>query len=306
MIAVLPWAVAPLALGLSACAHEAYQTATRRRFPPDGIFLDARGVHLHVLRRGSGPAVVLIHGASASHHDFDAELMADLARDHDVFALDRPGHGHSGRPAGTLDLAANAAAVIGLLEAAHAGPAVLVGHSYGALVALRAALDAPKRVRGVVAVAPAFVIDARNRRWSQLSRVRPLAWVGVWTLPLLLRATLATRVRRDAWHPAVPPQAWSASRAFPFTPAQMLATSDNMRHLPADIARLHADLPGLRAPLTILAAAEDRITPWRHHAGAMHEAVAGSRLVVVQGTGHWLFRQRPELVAAEARAIAQR
>jgi pimeloyl-ACP methyl ester carboxylesterase len=84
----------------------------------------------------------------------------------------------------------------------------------------------------------------------------------------------------------------------------MRATSENMRHLPGDVARLHADLPRLRARLTVLAAEQDRITPWQPHAGAMHAAVMGSRLVVVPGTGHWLFRQEPVLVAAEVRVLS--
>jgi pimeloyl-ACP methyl ester carboxylesterase len=306
---ILPWLAPPAALGASALAHAYYQAATRRRFPPDGEFVQAGGARVHVLRRGAGTPVMLIHGASASHHDFDAKapeasLVRELARDHQLMVVDRPGHSHSGRPAGTLDLAANARAVLGVLEAYGAEPAILVGHSYGALVALRAAIDAPERVRAVVAVAPAFVIDARNTRWSRLASLGPLAVLGMWTLPLVIRATVAPRVRSDAWHPATPPSAWTASRAFPFTPAQMQATSENLRHLPADIARLHADLPRLRARLTVLAAEQDRITPWQPHAGAMHEAVAGSRLVVVPGTGHWLFRQEPLLVAAEVRALA--
>ncbi len=306
---ILPWLAPPAALGASALAHAYFQNATRRRFPPDGEFVDAGGARVHVRCCGAGVPVMLIHGASASHHDFDAQapevsLLRALARDHQVMALDRPGHGHSGRAAGALDLAANARAVLDVLVACDASPATLVGHSYGALVALRAAIDAPARVRAVVAVAPAFVTDARNTRWSRLAGLGPLALLGTWTLPLLLRATVAPRVRRDAWYPAEPPSGWSASRAFPFTPAQMRATSENMRHLPADIARLHADLARLRAPLAILAAEQDRITPWRPHAGAMHKAVAGSRLLVVPGTGHWLFRQEPALVAAEVRALS--
>ena len=302
-------AAPPAALGISALAHAYFAGATRRRFPPQGVFVNADGARLHVVRHGTGGPVMLIHGASASHHDFDAaapevSLLRELARDHDTMAIDRPGHGHSGRAPGALDLAANSRAVLGVLVALQAPPAVLVGHSYGALVALRAALDAPEHVRAVVAVAPAFVTDARNTRWSRLAALGPLALLGTWTLPLVLRATVAPRVRRDAWYPATPPSGWSASRAFPFTPAQMRATSENMRHLPADVARLHADLPGLRVPLTVLAAADDRITPWREHAGAMHAAVAGSRLVVVPGTGHWLFRQEPGLVAAEVRDLA--
>ena len=108
---------------------------------------------------------VLLHGANGTWNDFPPELIDDLARDHTVIAVDRPGHGWSEAPRGPLGLAENAAALLAILRGRRLASATLVGHSYGAAVALRAALDAPDLVSHVVAVCPCTVIDGRNARY---------------------------------------------------------------------------------------------------------------------------------------------
>src|SRR6476469_8788678 len=60
--------------------------------PPAGRLLEIDGVRLHVVEKGEGPAVVLIHGNMVSERDFEASGLLDrLARNHRVIAFDRPG-----------------------------------------------------------------------------------------------------------------------------------------------------------------------------------------------------------------------
>src|SRR5262245_49884828 len=155
-----------LAAALLPLAHTAYAAWVRRRHGLAGESIQVGGSRLHFLRVGAGPPVVLVHGANGTWSDFPSELIADLSRDHTVIALDRPGHGWSEAPRGPLGLEQNAAAVLALLRELDAGPATLVGHSYGAAVALRAALEAPERVRHVVAVCPCTAVDRRNVRYA--------------------------------------------------------------------------------------------------------------------------------------------
>ena len=281
---------------LSAGAHAAFSAWVLRRFPAEGEFVLVDGARQHVVVRGSGPPVVLVHGANGVHHDFPAELIDALAVRHMVLAIDRPGHGHSEALPGRVGLAGHAAALTAVLRERCSEPAVIVGHSYGAIVALRAALAEPARVRAVLALTPVFTTDARNQRWSQLASLGPLAAMAVWTGALPVALAVSPGVRRDAWHPATPPRAFAASRAFPLRPAQMLIAADDLRRLGPDLEALRADLPSLRVPLTILAGERDRVTPWHTHASPMHHAVAGSTLVRLPECGHWLFRQQPELV----------
>ncbi|MEO5988614.1 MAG: alpha/beta fold hydrolase [Candidatus Eisenbacteria bacterium] len=284
-------------------AHAAYSAWVARRHPPEGESFNAHGARQHGVTRGSGPLVVLLHGADGVHHDFPPALIDMLATDHTVLALDRPGHGHSARVPGMHGLAAHSAALRAVLRARTMGPAILVGHSYGAIVALRTALDEPALVRAVLAVTPVFATDARNQRWARIATWGPIATLTAWTctLPVALAATPA--IRSDAWYPVVPPSGLSASRAFPLRPAQLLVAVDDLRRLGPDLASLVADLSRLAVPLTVLAGELDRITPWETHALALHQRVAGSYLVRVADGGHWLMRQRPECVFEQVQRL---
>ena len=305
MITVLwiVFACAALYLALT-FGHLAYTAWVRKRFPATGVHVDAAGVQMHIVRRGAGPTVVLIHGANGTLSDFPDALIDDLARDHDVIAIDRPGHGWSDPGSGPLDLQANARAVLATLRACGVARAVLLGHSYGAAVALRAALDEASMVAGVVAVTPCTIVDFHNARFTRVPLPRGLAAEALFhlfTLPLAVPSSPS--MRRHAWHPDPPPRGEFASRAFSMTPGQARYASENFRHLQADFAVLARDLPSLMPPFVVLAGAEDRITPAGPHTDWLATAVPGTGVEVLQGVGHWLPRLRADAVAEAVRSL---
>jgi len=74
-----------------------------RRNPPRGRFVMVQGVRLHYVERGTGPALVLLHGNGSMIEDFQASGLIDLAAEnYRVIAFDRPGFGHSNRPRTSL------------------------------------------------------------------------------------------------------------------------------------------------------------------------------------------------------------
>ena len=105
-----------LVVTLPPLAHVAYTRWVRRRFPLAGESFVHEGARLHFTRCGAGPVVVLVHGANGTWNDFPPELITELARDHTVLAVDRPGHGWSEAHAGPLGMHENAAAVLALLR----------------------------------------------------------------------------------------------------------------------------------------------------------------------------------------------
>ncbi len=110
---------------------------------------------LHATVTGSGPRVVLVHGFTQTSASW-ADIAAELAADHEVVAVDLPGHGGSG-PA--LDLWATADELV-----ATGGPATYVGYSLGGRVALHAALAHPEAVQRLVLLgATAGIDDAAER-----------------------------------------------------------------------------------------------------------------------------------------------
>ncbi len=119
---------------------------------------------------GSGaPTIVLIHSIGGSRADWSA-VAPRLAEHHRVVLVDLPGHGRSPAPASKPSVADASAALARTLSKMKIERAVLVGHSYGALVALQTALDRPKSVAAVVVVDASTFMAADSERIAQAER----------------------------------------------------------------------------------------------------------------------------------------
>ena len=115
-------------------------------------FVEAGACRWHVQRAGKGEGVLLLHGTGASTHTW-AGLFPLLAERHDVLAMDLPGHGFTrstGRSDASLEAMTNG--LIALLQAERFVPGWIIGHSAGAAIALRLALQLRPRPRGVIAL----------------------------------------------------------------------------------------------------------------------------------------------------------
>jgi pimeloyl-ACP methyl ester carboxylesterase len=227
---------------------------------------------------GEGPAVLLLHGLTATRRYVVMGSRALERGGHRVIAYDARGHGRSS-PAPTSDaygygeLAADLEAV---LDAAGVERAVLAGASMGAHTLLAFALRAPGRVAGLVVITPAYAgaeVEDPDRlaRWDALSRgLREggvdgfLAAYGTPRVRPELRDTVTTVIRqRLALH------------------EHPEALADALRVVPRSrpFAGLES-LQGIRAP-TAVVASDDAADP--DHPRAVGEAYAaaipGARLV---------------------------
>jgi pimeloyl-ACP methyl ester carboxylesterase len=120
---------------------------------------------------GDGVPVVLLHGLTATRRYVVHGSRALERAGHRVIAYDARGHGESD-PAQPYDYPALAADLLGVLDERGIDRAVLAGASMGAHTALRAALDAPGRVAGLVLITPAHLPGAERDldRWDALAR----------------------------------------------------------------------------------------------------------------------------------------
>ena len=125
---------------------------TKRRHPPQGAFMEVDGVRLHYSDRGEGSPVVLIHGNAVSGDDWNTSGVAGLLlRSHRVIIFDRPGFGYSGRPRGHFWTAAQQAELLyNALRQLGVERPVVVGHSWGTIVALALAERHQADVAGLV------------------------------------------------------------------------------------------------------------------------------------------------------------
>lgn len=121
---------------------------------PVGSYIELDGVELHYTDNGTGDAVVLLHGNAVSHADFRAcGLIERLATTHRVIVFDRPGCGHSTRPA-TKEWSPGdqAELIFAALQRLAVEKADIVSHSMGTVIALAMALREPHRVSRLVLI----------------------------------------------------------------------------------------------------------------------------------------------------------
>jgi pyruvate dehydrogenase E2 component (dihydrolipoamide acetyltransferase) len=119
-------------------------------------FLEVGGRRIrHLIQRGPGDAVVLVHGFGGNLETWRANLEALAAGGRTVAALDLPGHGQSSRDVGSGSLGELAMTVLAYMDAVGIGRTHLVGHSMGAAACLDLIDRAPGRVRSVTLIGPA-------------------------------------------------------------------------------------------------------------------------------------------------------
>lgn len=121
--------------------------------PAKGSIVWTRTGRVHFHRRGSGPAVVFLHGCGSIAQEIIAPLPNDLRME--IIAPDRPGYGWSDRlPDGEAGMKTQAAWLDAFLDTIGVESCSVVAHSLAAGVALWFAALAPHRVTGLVLVAP--------------------------------------------------------------------------------------------------------------------------------------------------------
>ncbi len=114
----------------------------------------------------NGPPLVLFHGVTRCWRDFNALLPALIER-WQIFAVDHRGHGNSSRVPQHYRIADFAADAAAFMDAHISKPAILIGHSLGAMVAAVVASERPDRVRALVMEDPPGTTLAGNFRQSR-------------------------------------------------------------------------------------------------------------------------------------------
>lgn len=299
-------AIALLAAGV--LATRAYMSAVHRRHPRRGRFVDVGGARAHVVHRGEGPPVVAIHGMYATLENFPDALLDVIARSRTVVAIDRPGHGSSGRVPGTRSgLDENVALVRRAVRALGLGPVIVVGHSYGTCVALRWALEAPDEVRGILGVAPlGYAHEFAGSFERQPLEARPLAPFVAHTVAVPAGFLIARHMRHEAWHPQTAPPRGGPSRAWALMPEALLASAAELHRMRQDLDTLAARYADVRVPVALIAARGDRIAPPALHAERLARDVPGATLEIVEDVGHQMQVVRPERVVAALERLERR
>lgn len=242
---------------------------------------------------GTGPALLLIHGTGASSHSF-RDLIPLLAGQFTVVAPDLPGHALSSLPPWfEPSVPGTAAALDELLLALQLEPTVAVGHSAGAAVVARMALDRSIKARLLVGLGAALVpfegvartiLPQTARLLAMASKVLPFRIRDRDTVRGLIRRTGSSLDRRSV-------ELYARLSGRPNHVAAVLAMMANW-----DLRPLFEQLPGLDVPFLLIAGRRDGAVPLSQQRAVVARLPRG-RLEILEGAGHLLHEERPEAVA---------
>ncbi|MER6343464.1 alpha/beta fold hydrolase [Streptomyces sp. NPDC001595] len=214
---------------------------------------------------GAGEPLVLLHGGLVDSRFFEPNL-GPLAEHFHVYTPERRGHGHTPDVPGPITYGLMADDTVAFLEAVVGGPADLVGHSDGAVVAMLVAMRRPDLVRRLVMISGGFSKDGE----------------------------------------AAPDAGWDVDAIFEFLgPSYGEVSPDGIGHFKVVAAKIGemaarepflkpADLAAVTARSLLVFSDDDLVT--MRHAAEMYEALPNAELAVVPGTSHFLTQEKPALV----------
>lgn len=301
---------AALGTGVTLWRAAAQERRANADFPPLGQFVEVDGTPLHIEVTGSGPDLVLIHGAAGNLRDMTLALAPALARNYRVFSVDRPGLGHSParRAQGDsittqADLISRAVAQLG------AEKPLVLGHSYGGAVALAWAVHHPERLSGVVPLA------AASHPWTtpldRLYRVTSHPLGSRFVVPALTAFVGEDRINAGlhaVFRPDPVPPGYLAHFGVPLTlrRASLRANAMQRASLLGEITALAPLYPQITAPMEILHGTADKIVDHDLHAAQLAARVPGAVLTSMPGVGHMPHHVDQDLIIAAIERVATR
>jgi len=298
-----------LALALVLAAGALYTALRVRQFrrlhPAPGQFISAGGEKLHYMRAGLGRPVVLVPGVFGCAHDFSLSFLEPAAKEYDVLAVDRPGHGYSFKRRAVLSLDRQVEILHDVIQSAGMERPLLLGHSLGAALALAYALRYPESISGLVLVSGYVFPTADPVHW--IYRIPQLGLLGDLLLATLFYPAAKIVARSVAegvfWPDPVPENYFFFNRELSTNPQAYKAHALDVLNFKAFLEKNSARYAEIRIPAVILTGAKDLVAPAEIHAARLHRAMPGSELIILDETGHQPGIVRPgEVLRAIRRA----
>ena len=253
-----------------------------------GRLIQSNAAELFVAEEGSGPVVLLIHGLGWSHAMWRG-VIAKLSGQYRVIAGDTRGHGASEKSPGPYTMEQLAADWLGILDAAGVERCAVIGLSQGGMVAMLLAAMAPDRIAalGLLGTACHFP-DA--------------AWAGMQERGRIAREmgarAAAEHTSRTLFSPGFASQ--NPSLIAEFIENRLSASAAALGAATASLQGfdVRSRLSEVRVPVLIMHGTEDTVIS-AASAAETGRLLPQAETVMIEGAGHILPVERPDIVGAQ-------
>lgn len=310
-----PWLIPALLGGtaalVAATLYTRRQTAdAESAFPPVGRFMNVDGVRLHYIERGRGDPLVLLHGNGSMLQDFVVSGIVDrLARNYRVIVFDRPGFGYSSRPRRLWTPRAYARLFAKALMVLEVRDAVVLGHSWGTLIALALAMEEPTLVRGLVLLSGYYYPTARADVVLFSAPAIPVVGDIVrHTISPLIAKALLPKLIRKIFAPAPVPRRFEERfpKAMILRPLQLRAASEDTALMIPAAMELQGHYAEVTAPTVIVAGDADEIVDTHRQSERLQDDLPNSVFIALPGVGHMVQYLDPDAVVQAVDGAALR
>ena len=261
-----------------------------------GEFITVSGKTLHYKKSGSGPAVIILHGASGNFLDWTLSRFDTLAQNYTVLAFDRPGLGRSDA-ADDHSLSAQAALMREAAAQLGMPKATLIGHSFGGSVALKWALDAPETVSSLVLLsAPSQVWPGSAGRMYDIAQIPVLGYALSQMVPYLANERRVNRAVEVIFAPQPVAKGYldHVEPGLSTRPQNFRNNAAQVGALKAQMIEMVKDYDRLTMPIELIHGTEDEIVPAEVHSIPFAQKIKQANLTLLEGIGHMPHHTSPD------------
>ncbi len=292
--------------GVTQWRASAREAAVIAAYPPTGEFVTVDGLRLHYEMVGSGPDLVMIHGASGSLRDLTFALRDQLTDRFRVTVVDRPGLGHSDPLADTSLLAQARVIKAGLAQLGVTDPVVL-GQSYGGSVALAWALDGGPRALVLVG-SPSMPWPGKLDPWYRLTSTAVGRALAIPLASAFVPQSYVSAATTAVFAPDPVPPGYEAhlGTAMALRRPALAVNTAQINALRAELVTMEPRYPSLTLPVELVHGTADTIVPLAIHSGPLSELLPNVQLTSIDGAGHMPHHSHSDAVIAAINRAALR
>lgn len=265
------------------------------------VITSGDGTTISTVSMGVGTPVVLAHGYAVDRNCWNVVADELVRRGYRVIAFDQRGHGRSSIGSEGIGSRQMVDDYLAVLRAYDVRDGVLVGHSMGGFLAIRALVEHPtemaQHLRGCLLMAT-FAGDVNRKNLQNRIQI-PLIQLGI--LGRLIRSRAIARGFAKSLLGDVKDPGMIEAFIDVFSATDLKSLVPILRAFVTESR--YAQLGAVSVPCTIVVGTDDKTTP-PFHTDDLHAGIKGSKLVRVPGKGHMLNWEAPAVLVDEISALA--
>ena len=295
---------AALLAGLAGCVgYRATQreAASETNYPASGRFVTVNGQRVHYEMKGTGPDLILIHGALGNLRDMTFSLRDRLTDRYRVTTFDRPGFGYSDPlPDSGASLLSQALVLQAAARDIGVTNPIVMGHSYGGAVALSWGMNPD-----ILPPSALVLVSAPTLPWPGkldiLYRVTGSPVGGALVVPLItafISDDYLNESLTGIFKPAAVPVGYDAfiGSGLTLRRTSLRANGKQVNILRDQLVAMEPGYPRLTLPVELVHGDKDTSVPLTIHAQPLSKLLPNAALTIVPGAGHMPHHSDPQMI----------